>query len=106
MFWWADDAAAQAATIAVGFAAAYKLWFWGRKDLREDRSGSRQSSGYGALVDELQQEVDRLAKMVRDLSTRLDNEISQRREVETENHDLRLRLAHLEAIAKAQGWTI
>lgn len=101
-----EEIAAWAAGIGVAIGGVWRMVFRGRQDVREDKIASAQQKGYSALVDELQQEVDRLAKMVRDMGSKLDREIAKRMEVEVENHALRLRVAHLEAAVKNLGGTL
>jgi hypothetical protein len=87
------------AGVATVAAAVWKGVFAFRRDLRMDQS----AVAHGSIVDELRREVGRLSTMVTELSARLDDEIGKRRMVETENHDLRLRISHLERILESQA---
>lgn len=101
-----DDVAAWIAGAVVGLAGAWKLFMHARRDQRADQSGAEQQGGYSVLVGELRDEVDRLSKLMREMGTRLDVEIAKRREVEAENHALKLRVAHLEIVVTSLGGTI
>jgi hypothetical protein len=80
------------AGIATVAAALWKGFFALRRDLRDDHTSEARHS----VIDELRSEVERLSKMVTELSVKLDDEIGKRRAVEQENHDLRLRIIVLE----------
>jgi len=82
------------AAIATAIGGIWKGWFSFRRDVHTDR----EHGAHGSLVDELRREVERLATVVNDLSRKLDEETAQRRRVETENHALRMRVAHLERL--------
>jgi uncharacterized membrane protein len=92
---WYAAVLAIAATVAAGI---WKLIFNFRKDVRDDKSGEAHSS----VIVELRREVERLAKMVDELSAKLEDEVARRRAVENENHDLRLRIAVLERMMEGQ----
>lgn len=82
--------------------AAAWLWrgiFWGRAVKRDDRAADEQVGGYSKLVQDLETRIQRL-------SDRLDEEVTQRRQVEQENMDLRLRVSHLESCVRKLGGTV
>jgi outer membrane murein-binding lipoprotein Lpp len=82
------------AGIATVAAALWKGVFAFRRDVRSDAVGT----AHGSIVDELRKEVNRLSEMVAELSSKLDAESERRRAVENENHELKLRISHLERV--------
>ena len=87
---------AGAATVG---AAVWKAIFAFRRDVREDKA----AGAHGSIVDELRKEVARLSDMVAELSSKLDLESVRRRAVENENHELKLRISHLERIIEGRA---
>jgi outer membrane murein-binding lipoprotein Lpp len=86
---------AGAATVA---AAIWKGIFAFRRDIRNDMLGGAHTS----IVDELRSEVQRLSATVSELSVKLDVESERRRAVENENHELKLRIQHLEHVLEGR----
>lgn len=82
------------AAIATGVGALWKGWFSFRRDVHTDR----EHGAHGSLVDELRREVERLSAVVAEMGRKLDEESAQRRVAENENHQLRMRVAHLERL--------
>lgn len=101
-----EEPAGTIAAVCVGIAAAWKLWLWAKKDYRTDKGGAQQQDSYSDLIEELREELARLSETVKGLGMSLDTEIRLRRAVEDENHELRMRLRHLESVVKQLGGAI
>lgn len=86
------------AGIATVAAAVWKGVFAFRRDVRNDAVGGAHSS----IVEELRKEVARLSEMVTELSVKLDLESERRRAVENENHELKMRILHLERVLEGR----
>ena len=81
----------------------WKSVFSFRRDMRDAKTNDSRADASISVLDELRSEVQRLSKMVTELSEKLDVESERRRAVENENHSLRLRIAHLEHLIKGSS---
>lgn len=106
MFVLNEEATGWTATILIALATVWKLFFRGRKDLREDGAGVDYQDAYRSLVKDFQSEIDRLNDVVVALGNRLDEESLKRRETEHENYNLKLRIMHLESEVRRLGGTL
>lgn len=77
------DVAGLLASVGLGVAFLWKVWFRLRHDNRDDVAGARQNDGYGAIIAQLRTEVDRLGGAVNDLSTELFHERAARHRAES-----------------------
>lgn len=108
-----EDPAGQMALLTVVVAAIWKIWFRMRADHRGDRiaivdkdAHENIADGYGKLVEQLRAEVDRLARMVTELSQSLDDERLARRQAQQAAAELLARVAQLERQLRDLGHPI
>lgn len=106
------DPAGLAALITLVIAAIWKLWLRARSDHRNDQLGmvDRDShkhiaAGYDQLVEQLRNEVSRLAATVSELSIALDEERTARYHTEAQSNQLQQRVMALEDRLRALGET-
>lgn len=106
------DPAGTAALITLVFAGLWKLWLRARADHRSDQVGvvdrdahRHIADGYDQLVEQLRNEVGRLAATVAELSVALNDERHAREQTEAQAQQLQWRVKALEDRLRALGET-
>lgn len=107
-----DDAKLGAGAIGA-VMLLWRLFFRGKKDIREDKADARDEKssekiygGYKTLLDRLESKVDDQDRFNHALGERLNIETDRRRDCERRNHELELRIEHLEAAVRRLGGVV
>lgn len=107
-----NEEASVITAIVIGLVTVWKLFFRGKKELREDKAGAREEKagtreekanediygGYKTLLDRLERKIDDQDQFIHQLGKQFETETEKRRDCERKNHALELRIIHLELV--------
>lgn len=104
-----DDAKLGAGVLGI-VTILWRLFYKGKKDVRDDKADGTIDGGYGKLISLLEKTVESQGAKIDDqdrfihaLGERLDLETERRRECERKNHAFELRIDHLETEVRRLG---
>lgn len=106
VLWGYEDTAVIAATTTMLAAAAWKVYFRLRKDQREDHAEAGSSKSYDAIIEQLREQVDRLAEQMTRVTADLDAERAARYTAQASEARLKIRVEVLESQVRSLGGTL
>lgn len=101
-----ETLASIAAGVMVLAAAVWKVYLRLKSDRRVDGAAEDSYDGYGRILSQMRQEIDRLSRAVNDMGLELERERKARHEAQAENGRLTWRVSVLEAEVRRLGGVV